>query len=588
MEGFKRTHTCGELRADHVGSHVNLCGWVHRRRDHGGLIFIDLRDRFGLTQVVFNPEIAVEAHKQAEELRGEFVISVGGTVRRRPPETANPKLATGEVELVADELRLLAKAQVPPFTIEEEADVGEDLRLKYRYLDLRRPEFQRAIALRHRVMFRTRSYFDREGFLEIETPVLTKSTPEGARDYLVPSRKQPGSFFALPQSPQLMKQLLMVAGFDKYFQICKCFRDEDLRADRQPEFSQIDFEMSFVGEEDVFRITEGLMADLFKQFMNVELTTPFERLSYSDALERFGTDKPDLRFGMEIRDVTELLKGSNFKVFESALARGGRIRGLTAPVKSSYSRAEIDLLTRLATDSGAKGLAWFKVETGELKSPIAKFFNKEQMQRLCGEMEASEGDLILLVADSVKVSNVVLSALRNHLGKALGLIGEGTYEFAWIVDFPLFTYDAEEKRYESEHHPFTAPKTEDLSLLDSDPLKVRAASYDLVLNGCEIGSGSVRIHDEKLQRKIFKILQLDKRIIDERFGFFLEALRYGTPPHAGAAYGLDRLVMIMAGRETIRDVISFPKTQKASCLMTGSPSPVSPEQLKELNIKIRN
>jgi aspartyl-tRNA synthetase len=590
---YKRTHNCGELRTGHVGKRVTLCGWVHRRRDHGGLIFIDVRDRFGLTQVVFNPEVAASSHRSAEDLRNEYVICVTGTVRRRPPETANPKLATGEIELMAEALNVLARAKVPPFEIEEESGVGEDIRLKYRYIDLRRPSLQYALALRHRVAIETRNYFDTQGFLEIETPFLTKSTPEGARDYLVPSRTQPGSFFALPQSPQLMKQLLMIAGLDRYFQICKCFRDEDLRADRQPEFSQIDFEMSFADEEDVFRITEGLMAHLFKQVMGVEISTPFERLVHHDALERFGTDKPDLRFGMEIVDVTEIVKDSEFKVFQSALSDGGRIRGFVAPQCFDVSRPEIQLFTQLAIDCGAKGLAWFKFKDGELKSPIAKYFTKEELRALrekTGAME-SRGDLILLVADRDEVSNAALSSLRNFIAGTFlagdrSVMQEDVYKFAWIVDFPLFVYNEEEKRYESEHHPFTAPKPEDIPLLDKDPLKARAASYDLVLNGCELGSGSVRIHDEELQHKVFKILKLDENVIRERFGFFLEALRYGAPPHAGAAYGLDRLVMIMAKRETIRDVISFPKTQKASCLMTGSPSPVSPDQLKELNIRI--
>ena len=586
MHRYARTHHCGELRGTHIGSRVTLCGWVHRRRDHGGLVFVDLRDREGMTQVVFNPEIASDPHARAEELRSECVIAVTGLVRRRPPGTENQKLATGEVEVAADELLLLGQAQTPPFSIESEEEVGEEVRLRYRYLDLRRPELQRALKLRHRVMLETRNYFDSKGFLEIETPILTKSTPEGARDYLVPSRTQPGSFFALPQSPQLMKQLLMIAGVDRYFQICKCFRDEDLRADRQPEFTQVDLEMSFVGEEDIFSVVEELMARLFKRALGVEVPLPFARVPHADALTRFGTDKPDLRFGMELKDVTEIVRGSRFKAFESVLAQGGRVKGITVPKGAAYSRSALDELTVFAAEHGAKGLAWFKIHTDSLESPLAKFFHAEQLLRLREEFGSSASDLILLVADSPPAVYAPLAALRSRLGRERGLLERAAFRFAWIVDFPLFMYNEEEKRLESEHHPFTAPKVEDIALLDREPLRVRAASYDLVLNGCELGSGSVRIHEEKLQHKIFELLALDARVIEERFGFFLEALRYGAPPHAGFALGLDRLVMLMAGRDTIRDVIGFPKTQKASCLMTGSPSPVSPEQLKELHIRI--
>ena len=586
MKSLKRTHTCGELRAAHVGSHATLCGWVLRRRDHGGLIFIDLRDRFGLTQIVFNPELSPEAHRLAEGLRIEYVIAATGEVRRRPPETTNPKLATGDVEIHIDELRILAEARTPPFTVEDDADVGEDLRLKYRYIDLRRPGLQRTIAMRHRTALEARKYLDEKGFLEIETPVLTKSTPEGARDYLVPSRTYPGSFFALPQSPQLMKQLLMIAGMDRYFQICKCFRDEDLRADRQPEFSQIDMEMSFADEEDIFAVVEGLMARLFKSVLDVEIPVPFGRLSHREALGRFGSDKPDMRFRMELEDVTDIVKGSRFRAFESVLAEGACVKGFSAAGCASYSRSRLDELTRFVVEHGAGGLAWFKVRETGVESPVAKFFDRERLQRLREKLGGADGDLILLVADKPRVVNAALAALRARLGRDLGLIRKGDYKFNWIVDFPLFAYNEEEGRYESEHHPFTAPKSEDIHLLEREPLKARASSYDLVLNGSELGSGSVRIHDEGLQYRIFRLLKLDEKVISERFGFFLEALRYGAPPHAGVALGLDRLIMIMAGRKTIRDVISFPKTQKASCLMTGSPSPVSPEQLKDLNLRI--
>jgi len=581
-----RTHTCGELRAAHVGTRATLCGWVHRRRDHGGLIFIDLRDRWGLTQVVFNPQIAPGTHTEAEGLRNEYVVAVAGTVRERPEGTENSKLATGAVEMVAEELTIFSRSQPPPFSIEIDEEVGEEVRLKYRYLDLRRPALQQALELRHRVMIETRNYFDSNGFLEIETPILTKSTPEGARDYLVPSRTQPGSFFALPQSPQLLKQLLMIGGMERYFQICKCFRDEDLRADRQPEFTQIDMEMSFVREEDIFDVVEGLMARIFKAAAGIELAIPFARMTHAEALDRFGTDKPDCRFGMELKDVTEIVRGSSFRTFESVLGKGGCVKGMAAPGGAAYSRSVLDDLTRFAGVSGAKGLAWFKVQAGGIESPIAKFFTPETLGRVCESLSASQGDIFLLVADTLPVVNASLSALRLRLGQELNLRRKEVFKFAWVVDFPLFVYNEEEKRYESEHHPFTAPRAEDIHLLESNPLAVRSSSYDLVLNGYEIASGSVRIHDEALQHTIFRLLKLDENIIRDRFGFFLEAFRYGVPPHAGIAIGLDRLVMIMTGRESIREVISFPKTQKASCLMTGSPSPVSPEQLKELRIKI--
>lgn len=585
MKQYTRTHTCGELRAEHAASRATLCGWVHRRRDHGGLIFIDLRDRWGITQVVFNPDIAPDVHAQAEGLRNEYVVAVTGTVRQRPPGTENPKLPTGGVELAAQTLSIFSRAAATPFSIEGEEEVSEELRLTYRYLDLRRPAIQHALEVRHRVMMETRNYFDANGFLEVETPVLTKSTPEGARDYLVPSRTQPGSFFALPQSPQLMKQLLMVAGLERYFQICKCFRDEDLRADRQPEFTQIDLEMSFVQEGDIFEVVEGLMARVFKAALGVALRIPFPRVTHAEALDRFGTDKPDCRFGMELRDVTELLRGTTFRGFAAAIAAGGRVKGMAVPGGGTLSRSTLDDLTRMAVQCGAKGLAWGRVQADGIESPIAKFFNAEQLAGLRQGLGAAEGDLLLLVADRVATVNACLSSLRCRLGHQLDLAKQKGFHFVWVIDFPLFVYNDEEKRHESEHHPFTAPKAADIPLLDSAPLSVRSSSYDLVLNGYEIASGSVRIHDEALQHKIFSLLKLGEDVITERFGFFLEALRYGAPPHAGLAVGLDRLVMIMTERESIRDVIGFPKTQKASCLMTGSPSPVSPEQLKELRIK---
>jgi len=588
MKQSMRTHTCGELRKADIGFRATLCGWVHRRRDHGGLIFIDLRDRWGLTQVVFNPQSAPAVHSQAEELRNEFVVSVEGVVRQRPEGTENPRLATGEVELAADRCALLSKADAPPFSIELDEEIGEEVRLAYRYLDLRRPALQRAMALRHRVIIEARNYLDADGFIEIETPILTKSTPEGARDYLVPSRTQPGSFFALPQSPQLMKQLLMIGGMDRYFQICKCFRDEDLRADRQPEFTQIDMEMSFVREEDVFRVVEGLLARIFEKTLGVKLHLPFPRLAHSEAMSRYGNDKPDLRFGMEIGDVTDLVAGAGFRAFQSALDGGGVVKGIAVSGAASYSRSSIEDLTRFAAANGAKGLAWFKITDGGIESPIAKFFPPEKLSMLKERLAGRDGDLILLVADAAPVVNAALGALRSRLGRELGLGKKEEFSFAWVTDFPLFTYNQEEKRLDSEHHPFTAPKYEDLPLLESEPLKVRSSSYDLVFNGYEIASGSVRIHEESLQHRIFSLLKLDEDTIGERFGFFLKAFRYGVPPHAGLAVGLDRMVMIMAGRESIRDVIAFPKTQKASCLMTGSPSPVSAEQLRELRIKTLN
>ncbi len=581
-----RTHWCGALNAGHAGERVSLCGWVHRRRDHGGLIFADLRDRSGLAQVVFNPEASAEIHARAESLRGEYVIAVSGAVRRRPPGTENPKLPSGEVELLADTLTVLARAQTPPFSVEDEGEVGEDLRLAYRYLDLRRPGLQKALETRHRAALEARNYLDARGFLEIETPILTKSTPEGARDYLVPSRTQPGTFFALPQSPQLLKQLLMVGGMERYFQICKCFRDEDLRADRQPEFTQVDMEMSIAGEEDVFEVVEGMLARVFSKTLGVELPVPFPRIAHLDAMERFGTDKPDLRFGLELKDVTGIMGGSAFRGFESALAEGGCVKGLAAPGCGSWSRSALDGLTAFATAQGAGGLAWFRVGAESLESPIAKFFGAEKLAGLRGALAAAAGDLILLVAAAPPVARATLSAIRNRLGRELTLAAAGEFRFAWITEFPLFTWNEEEKRLDSEHHPFTAPKAGEEALLDTEPLRVRSSSYDLVLNGCELGSGSVRIHDEGLQRRIFALLRLDDKVVEDRFGFFLAALRHGAPPHAGIALGLDRLVMLMAGRETIRDVIAFPKTQKASCPMTGSPSPVSPAQLKELHIRI--
>lgn len=583
---MKRTHTCQELNRNHVGQEVRLSGWVHRVRDHGGVFFIDLRDRYGLTQLVLNPEISPEAHVVGARLRPEFVISAWGTVTERPEGTVNPKLPTGEIEIKVSKLEILSESKTPPFPIADEVHVNEEIRLKYRYLDLRRPRMLRNLTLRHKVVLAVRNYLSQRGFLEIETPILTKSTPEGARDYLVPSRIEPGSFYALPQSPQLLKQLLMIAGTDKYFQISRCFRDEDLRADRQPEFTQIDMEMSFVEQDDVFHVVEEMMHACFKAGLDLEIETPFPRMSYPDALDRYGTDKPDIRYELLIHDATELASQSSYEVFRSIIENGGVVKGIRLPGCARYSRKNIDDLAAFASTFGATGLSYVKIGEEGVSSPIAKFFEPALLQSLLREMEADKGDLLILTAGEKRKVNESLGAVRTKIAAEEGLIPGGLFSFLWVVDFPLFAYNEEEQRYESEHHPFTSPAEEDMALLDTDPLKVRSASYDLVLNGIEVGSGSVRIHDAEVQKKVFRLLKLTDHEINERFGFFTDALQYGTPPHAGVAPGLDRIIRIMAGADSIRDVIAFPKTQKASDLMTGSPSPVSDRQLKELQLKI--
>ena len=584
---LKRTDYCGDLTQKDANRDVVIMGWVQRRRDLGGLIFVELRDRQGIVQVVFNPEINPDAHQRAQLLRSEYVVGIKGKVVLRPEGTVNPSLSTGGIEVIAQETKIFNISKTPPFPIEEEEGVAESLRLKYRYLDLRRPVLQRNLILRHRVAREVRNYFDRLGFLEIETPMLTKSTPEGARDYLVPSRLNPGHFYALPQSPQLFKQILMVSGFDRYVQIVRCFRDEDLRSDRQPEFTQIDVEMSFITVDEIRRIMEGLMAHIFKEILGVELKRPFPTLTYDDAMNRYGNDKPDLRFGMELKDVSDVLAGSSFKVFQEVLKGKGIIKGIHVAGGGRFSRKEIDDLVPVVEAFGAKGLSWAKVNSDGWQSPIQKFLNKEEMQAVSDRMGASENDLLLFVAGPPRVVHQALANLRLHLGRKLALIPPDVFQFVWILEFPLLEYDEGEKRFTAVHHPFTAPKDEDLPKLKDHPGEVKAKAYDLVLNGSEIGGGSIRNHLEDVQSLIFEKLGMGEEEARERFGFLLEALGYGTPPHGGIAFGFDRLVMILSHSESIRDVIAFPKTQKAVCLMTEAPSKVDPKQLEELSIRVK-
>lgn len=583
---WKRSHYCGDISAADIGREVCLMGWVQRRRDHGGLIFIDLRDREGISQLALDPDRDPAAHSKAEQVRNEFVLAARGVVSARPEGTVNAKMKTGEVEVEVRELRILNSAQTPPFMIDEFTEVAENIRLKHRYLDLRRAPLQRNLILRHLASKTVRRHLDDQGFIEIETPVLTKSTPEGARDYLVPSRVTPGTFFALPQSPQLFKQLLMVSGFDRYYQIVKCFRDEDLRADRQPEFTQIDCELSFVDRDQIIGIMESMIAEVFKATLNLEISLPMPRLSCAEAMTRFGVDNPDLRFDLELVELSNQVEKSGFKVFADVVAKGGIVKGLNAKGCSGLSRKEIDDLTEFVKIYGAKGLAYVKVqEDGSWQSPIAKFFTAEEIAAIDRALQAAPGDLLLFVADSFRIANESLGRLRGHLGNKLGLIGEGVYRFAWITDFPLLEWDQESRRHVAVHHPFTAPVEEDLALLDSDPGKVRAQAYDLVLNGSEIGGGSIRIHDQQIQKKMFSLLGIDAEEAEEKFGFLLSALEYGAPPHGGIAFGLDRLVMILTGSDSIRDVIAFPKTQKATCLLSGAPDQVDSKQLRELSIR---
>ena len=587
MPEMKRTHYCGELRLADAGKSARLTGWVSRRRDHGGVIFIDLRDRTGITQVVFDPIIDPEAHRAAGAIRNEFVLSVSGKVRERGEGLTNPNLLTGEIELATDELEILNVALTPPFAVEDEIDTAEDVRLKHRYVDLRRPKMQKMLQIRHKVALAARKYMDEQGFLEIETPILMNSTPEGARDVLVPSRHNPGEFYALPQSPQQFKQILMMSGVDRYFQIPRCFRDEDTRADRQLEFTQLDLEMSFATVDDVLEVTEGLMKRMFEEAAGIPVPTPFPRIPYDESMARFGNDKPDTRFGMELSDLSDLVADCDFKVFTGALANDGQVKGLAVPGGASLSRREIDDLTDFVAIYRAKGLAWIKVtESGDFESSIVKFFSDDTLKAVSERMEAKPGDLMVFVADRPKIVADALCNLRLHLGHKLNLIDEDQFHFLWVVDYPLFDWDEVEQRYEPFHHLFTAPTDESIPLLDTDPDKAQSLHYDLIINGTEICSGSVRIHRQEIQQKVLEILKIKPEEAKKRFGYFVEALQYGTPPHAGIAPGLDRIVMLMTGEENIREVIAFPKTQSGLCLLTGAPSEVDGEQLEELSIRV--
>jgi aspartyl-tRNA synthetase len=583
-----KTHNCGELRTSHVGQQVTLAGWVNRQRDHGGLVFVDLRDRSGTVQVVTNPDTDAEAHTVAQQVRGEYVLQVIGTVQPRPAGLVKPDLPTGEVEVVAHEMQVLNPAKTPPFYIYDDSPVDEALRLKYRYLDLRRPRMQRNLILRHRVVKHIRDFLDARGFVEIETPILFKTTPEGARDYLVPSRVHPGQFYALPQSPQQLKQLLMVAGYERYFQIARCFRDEDQRGDRQPEFTQLDLEMSFVQREDVMALTEELMVGIVETCSDRTLLfKPLPRLTYAEAQSRFGTDRPDMRFGMELKDVSDLVAGCGYGIFSQTVAAGGLVRGIRVPGCGAYSRRQVDELAALAQGEGAKGLAWLALEqNGAVHSSFAKFLTESEVTAIVERMKAQPGDLLLFVADRPRVVNATLSALRLELGERLGLRDRKVLALCWVIDFPLFEWNEGEQRWDPSHHLFTSPMPEDVPLLETDPGAAHGQQYDLVCNGEEIAGGSIRIHRREVQEQVFELIGLDVEVARERFGHMLEAFEYGTPPHGGIAPGIDRLVMLLAGEPNIREVIAFPKTQQAADLMAGAPSPAEPKQLEELHVRI--
>ncbi|MCP4022739.1 MAG: aspartate--tRNA ligase [Desulfobacteraceae bacterium] len=586
LGNMKRTHDCSELRDTDIGQEVVLMGWVQHRRDHGGVIFVDLRDREGITQVVFNPTVSEAVHGKAQEIRNEYVLGIKGKVEARPDDMINSNMVTGAVEILVEELRIFSQAQTPAFQIEDRVEASENIRLKYRHLDLRRPQLKNNILARHKASMAIRNYLDNNGFIDIETPFLTKSTPEGARDYLVPSRVNQGQFYALPQSPQLFKQLLMISGFDRYYQIVRCFRDEDLRADRQPEFTQIDMELSFVNESQIVEIAEGMIKNIFKAVLDIDLEPPFPQMTYDEAISRFGLDRPDLRFGLELVDVSDIVEKASFKVFASVVQKGGLVKAINAKGCATFTRKQIDGLTDYAAVYRAKGLAWIKIKDGgEWQSPIAKFFTDEEKDALRNRLDMEVGDIIFFVADQAKITNEALGQLRNELGRMLNLISDDVFEFTWVTHFPMFEYDETEKRYQALHHPFTAPQEEDIDKLDTDPLQANSRAYDLVLNGIEIGGGSIRIHSTKLQEKVLNCLGIDEKEAHEKFGFLLEALSSGAPPHGGIAFGLDRLIMILCKEDSIRNVIAFPKTQKATCLLTDAPSNAASTQLQELAIK---